>query len=99
MATGIGAAALGTPAADAWEAGPVGHLLPTVSHERILLKASFKAPLARAPALRILPVGIFAGTNSWFKPNQLIFSRSHQAWDLVADHLPWHETYRQDGDA
>ena len=51
-----------------------------------------------APALRIVPVGVFAGDNAWFKPNQLIFSRSYQSWDLVADHLPWHETYRRDGD-
>ena len=57
------------------------------------------AQSSRAPALSILPVGIFAGDNAWFKPNQLIFSRSHQIWDLVADHLPWHETYRQDGQA
>lgn len=54
------------------------------------------AQSSRAPALRIVPVGVFAGDNGWFKPNQLIFSRSHQIWDLVADHLPWHETYRQD---
>lgn len=54
---------------------------------------------SRAPALRIVPVGLFAGDNAWFKPNQLIFSRSHQIWDLVADHLPWHETYRQDDKA
>lgn len=54
------------------------------------------AQSSRAPALRIVPVGVFAGDNAWFKPNQLIFSRSHQAWDHVADHLPWHETYRQE---
>lgn len=54
------------------------------------------AQSSRAPALRIVPVGVFAGDSGWFKPNQLIFSRSHQIWDLVADHLPWHETYRQD---
>ncbi|WP_082511812.1 GFA family protein [Devosia sp. Leaf420] len=54
------------------------------------------AQSSRAPALRIVPVGIFAGANDWFKPNQLIFSRSHQAWDLIADHLPRHDTYRKD---
>jgi hypothetical protein len=54
---------------------------------------------SRAPALRIVPVGVFAGENTWFKPNQLIFSRSHQTWDLIADHLPWHETYRRDDGA
>ena len=36
----------------AWEAGPVAHLLATASHQRILLKASFQAPLAKAPRLR-----------------------------------------------
>lgn len=54
------------------------------------------AQSSRAPALRIVPVGIFAGHNDWFKPNQLIFERGHQAWDLIADHLPRHETYRPD---
>jgi hypothetical protein len=57
------------------------------------------AQSSRAPALRIVPVGVFAGDDTWFKPNQLIFARSHQIWDLVADHLPWHETYRRDGQA
>jgi hypothetical protein len=36
----------------AWEAGPVAHLLATASHQRILLKASFQTPLAKAPSLR-----------------------------------------------
>lgn len=49
---------------------------------------------SRAPDLRMLPVGFFAGQNEWFAPNQLIFARSHREWDLVADHLPQHETYR-----
>jgi hypothetical protein len=42
-----------------------------------------------------LGVGFFAGQNDWYEPNQLIFARSRQAWDLIADHLPQHETYRQ----
>jgi hypothetical protein len=49
----------------------------------------------RAPDMRMIPVGFFAGQNDWFAPNQLIFGRSQQAWDLVADHLPRHNTYRQ----
>ncbi|MGV3575475.1 MAG: GFA family protein [Devosia sp.] len=61
--------------------------------------ATIFAQSSRAPALRIVPIGIFAGANAWFKPNQLIFSRTHQIWDLVADHLPWHETYRPDAQA
>ena len=52
------------------------------------------AQSSRAPALRMLTAGLFAGQNDWFMPNQLIFSRSHQAWDLVADHLPRHSAYR-----
>lgn len=53
------------------------------------------AQSSRAPGLRIVPAGIFAGQNSWFEPNQLLFARSHPAWDVVADHLPRHETYKQ----
>jgi len=43
------------PAAPAsqWDAGGVRHLLPTVSDTRILIKASFNAPLADAPTLRV----------------------------------------------
>ena len=54
------------------------------------------AQSSRAPGFRIIPIGVFAGNNAWFTPNQLIFARSEQAWDLIADHLPRHETYRQD---
>ena len=54
------------------------------------------AASSRAPALRIVPAGLFAGNNDWFEPNQLIFARSRQAWDLIADHLPQHAAYRGD---
>jgi hypothetical protein len=50
---------------------------------------------SRAPDIRMVPVGFFAGQNDWYDPNQLIFARSRQAWDLIADHLPQHQTYRQ----
>ncbi|MET3924918.1 hypothetical protein ABIE28_001027 [Devosia sp. 2618] len=40
-------------------------------------------------------VGFFAVQNDWYAPNQLIFARSHQAWDLIDDHLPQHDTYRK----
>lgn len=49
---------------------------------------------SRAPGLRIIPIGLFAGQNAWFVPNQLIFARSLPGWDLVADHLPRHASYR-----
>ncbi|MEA2870804.1 MAG: hypothetical protein QOH67_780, partial [Hyphomicrobiales bacterium] len=39
--------------ASAWDSGALRHLLPTVSDNRILIKASFNAPLANAPTLRI----------------------------------------------
>jgi hypothetical protein len=52
---------------------------------------------SRAPDAIMLPVGFFAGQNDWFTPSQLIFARSHRGWDLVADHLPRHETYRNSG--
>jgi len=53
-----------------------------------------EAQSSRAPDLRIIPIGVFAGSNDWFTPNQLIFARSQMAWDLIADHLPRHDTYR-----
>src|SRR5215213_181300 len=39
--------------ASAWDSGVLRHLLPTVSHDRILIKASLSAPLADTPTLRI----------------------------------------------
>jgi hypothetical protein len=41
------------PSDRSWDAGQVQHLLPTVSDTRILIKASFKKPLAAAPSLRV----------------------------------------------
>jgi hypothetical protein len=35
--------------ADAWNQGQLAHLIPTASHERILIKASFKSPLTGTP--------------------------------------------------
>ena len=52
---------------------------------------------SRAATLRMIPVGFFAGASDWFAPAQLIFARSQQGWDLVADHLPRHDTYRSGG--
>jgi hypothetical protein len=49
---------------------------------------------SRAPGVSILPVGIFAGANDWFAPNQLIFARQHPAWDSIDEHLPRHDAYR-----
>ena len=46
-------AATATAPAGTWDPGAVRHLLPTVSDSRMLIKASFNAPLAEAPTLRI----------------------------------------------
>ena len=45
-----------------WNSGPVFHILPTVNHERFLIKASFTRPLSKAPHLIIDDVGRFPGT-------------------------------------
>ena len=50
---------------------------------------------SRAAGLRMVAVGFFAGQNEWFAPSQLIFARSLQEWDVIADHLPRYETYRE----
>jgi hypothetical protein len=36
-----------------WDDGELAHLLPTSNHNRILIKASFKKPLAAAPTLQV----------------------------------------------
>jgi hypothetical protein len=41
------------PSSSQWDAGRVRHLLPTVSDSRVLVKASFHAPLTEAPMLRV----------------------------------------------
>jgi hypothetical protein len=38
---------------DTWDQGRLAHLLPTVSHDRFLIKASFDRPLAAAPDLGV----------------------------------------------
>jgi hypothetical protein len=63
LAAGVAAAATGgvggrhaasQPAGGAaWDAGQLAHLLPAVSHDRLLIKASFRAPLAAAPVLSV----------------------------------------------
>ena len=52
-----------------------------------------QAQSSRAEGLLLLPVGLFGG-GDWFAPSQLIFSRSHEAWDVVDPELPRHATYR-----
>jgi hypothetical protein len=38
---------------ETWDQGRLVHLLPTVSHDRFLIKASFDAPMASAPELGV----------------------------------------------
>lgn len=47
------AAGGGIAARPTWDDGELAHLLPTSSHDRILVKASFKKPLEAAPVLRV----------------------------------------------
>jgi hypothetical protein len=63
LAAGVAAATLGDmgvrraasqpTAGAAWDAGQLVHLLPTVSHDQMLIKASFRAPLTAAPVLSV----------------------------------------------
>ena len=40
------------PAA-AWNPDPLVHFIPTASHERFLIKASFRSPLTEGPRLTV----------------------------------------------
>ena len=53
---------------------------------------------SRAAELVMLPAGLFgAQAADWFAPSQMIFARSHRDWDSIADDLPQHATYRDEG--
>ncbi len=54
LSTTLGATVLSAvpQAGTSWRSGLVRHLLPTVSHDRLLLKASFGQPLPAPPLLR-----------------------------------------------
>ena len=47
------AASAAAPVSATWDAGGLRHLLPTVSDTRMLIKASFNAPLTDAPTLSV----------------------------------------------
>jgi len=47
----------------AWDRGELVHVLPTVSHDRLLVKASFRYPLSSTPSLRI-GASTFAGVQT-----------------------------------
>ncbi len=52
---------------------------------------------SRAPEALMLPVGLFGADTAWFKPNQVIFGRSHRTWDALAADIPHYATYRDEG--
>lgn len=54
---------------------------------------------SRAERFVMLPAGLFAGQNDWFRPTQMIFARTHQAWDAIAADLPQYLTYRDAAEA
>jgi hypothetical protein len=64
-AAGLAAAGAGGQPAAAWSAGPVAHLLPTVSHERMRVKLSLREPAAGPLFLHLdnrrVPKQLFAG--------------------------------------
>jgi len=49
---------------------------------------------SRAPAVLLLPAGLFAGDTDWFSPSQVIFARSHADWNTLPPDLVQHQTYR-----
>ncbi|MBL8213173.1 MAG: hypothetical protein JNK87_20820 [Bryobacterales bacterium] len=71
------ASAVAAAPSSSWQPGKVRHLIPTASHDRILLKASFEAPLANAPVLR-------AGTRTF--PGRMTDTRG-EFWSFDATAL------------
>jgi hypothetical protein len=56
------------------------------------------AQSSRGLELMTIPVGLLgAAALPWFAPNQLLFARTHRDWDVIADGLPQHQTYRLPG--
>jgi len=51
---------------------------------------------SRADTVTIVPIGLFGQAADWYRPSQLIFARSHNAWDAVDDSLPQWQTYRDE---
>mgnify|MGYP003822614833 CR=1 FL=1 len=51
---------------------------------------------SRAETITVIPVGLFGRAATWYRPNQLIFARSHHDWDAVDAALPRWQTYRDE---
>src|SRR6476619_1881581 len=91
FAIGAGLSTLMAPAAaaqsadkDAWDQGRLAHLLPTVSHDRILIKASFSTALAGTPELHVGDRRVRGRRNS----------RVGDFWQFDADGLKAQTPYR-----
>jgi hypothetical protein len=53
LAAGISLPAADLLASDDWNAGELAHLLPAASHDRFLIKASFRSAQTEAPRLSV----------------------------------------------
>jgi hypothetical protein len=90
-ATVSGAAALAAGARaqeKKWNAGAVHHLLPAVSHDRVLLKASFTRPLAAPPALRagsFRAIGVPLDSDNRFYRFDLAGIQSERTYELALE--------------
>jgi hypothetical protein len=51
---------------------------------------------SRGETITVVPVGLFGRAATWYRPNQLIFARSHHDWDAVDAALPRWQTYRDE---
>ena len=91
---GIGSSVIGAISAsaqgaapDGWDSGQLSHLLPTASHERLLIKASFVRALESAPILEI------AGRQRYRIRGQMTDTRG-EFWLFDAPDLMPATTYR-----
>ena len=65
-------------------------VLPQLRH------AARMAARAAPRPYRCVPVGLVRQRRGWYRPNQLIFARSHHDWDMVDAALPRWQTYRDE---
>ncbi|MYF70440.1 MAG: hypothetical protein F4181_10975 [Proteobacteria bacterium] len=71
-----------------WQPGTVRHLLPAVSHDRLLLKASFGRPLAAPPTLRAGPraaTGVRLDSSAEFFSFDLAGLEPEHTYELVLE--------------
>jgi hypothetical protein len=53
VALGLSGLSVDAQRTDGWNQGQLAHLIPTASHERFLIKASFKSSLTATPRLSV----------------------------------------------